>query len=363
MTKINTIAMAVAALAASLSVSAQTQSTEYNPSWYLSPSIFKAQADTQVGADKDSTGLGLRMGKAVSPYWDVQLGITGMRPADNVPRLRQTTLGLDGLYMFSRDKLRPFALLGVGLQRDEVENGIVKTAQTSPFLSVGVGVQASLTEQLGLQLDFRRNHAYLDNGDNYNNINTAGYDTASSNRVTLSLNFAFDKPTAVRYAAPAAPMPNPVMTEPAPTPYVAPAPAPAPMAAVTVPPRYERYTLKATELFGFDSSTLQMPQTRLDEIATALIANRDVSNVVITGYTDRIGSNKYNQALSQRRANAVKEYLTGKGLDANRLNAMGKGEANPVVMCTEKKMAALIVCLEPNRRVEIDQITVQRRVQ
>jgi len=157
----------------------------------------------------------------------------------------------------------------------------------------------------------------------------------------------------------------------APAPYVAPA-ALAPVSEVIVaapppppppPPRFEKYTLSATELFAFDSAELRMPQPKLDEIANALSSNHEIDNVVITGYTDRIGSGKYNQKLSERRAVAVKSYLTGKGIDANRLKAEGKGEANPVVVCTDKKRPALIKCLEPNRRVEVEKITIERRVQ
>jgi OOP family OmpA-OmpF porin len=46
---------------------------------------------------------------------------------------------------------------------------------------------------------------------------------------------------------------------------------------------------------------------------------------------------------------------------ANRLKAEGKGKANPVVQCNNKKRADLIACLEPNRRVEVEQITIERR--
>ena len=121
--------------------------------------------------------------------------------------------------------------------------------------------------------------------------------------------------------------------------------------------------MSATELFSFDSSVLRQPQPKLDEIANVLKQNPQVANVRITGYTDRIGSDKYNQGLSQRRADAVKTYLVSDGVDGSRLATMGKGKADPVVQCSDKNRAALIKCLEPNRRVEVEDITVEKRVQ
>lgn len=135
-----------------------------------------------------------------------------------------------------------------------------------------------------------------------------------------------------------------------------PAPAPAPAS------RIERLTLSATELFDFDRATLKMPQPKLDEIADVMLRNAQIDRLTITGHTDRIGGDEYNQKLSQRRADAVKAYLVAKGVAPHRLVAVGKGEAEPIVQCAQKDQAALIRCLEPNRRVVVEQITVERRI-
>ena len=150
---------------------------------------------------------------------------------------------------------------------------------------------------------------------------------------------------------------------PAPVAAVLPPPPPAPVVAPPPPaPRFEKYTLSSTELFGFDSDTLHLPQPKLDEIAAALNTDGGPRQIVIVGYTDRLGAPEYNLKLSERRANSVKNYIASKGVDASRLQVVGKGEADPVVQCTETKKAALIECLKPNRRVEIDQVVVERKV-
>jgi OmpA-OmpF porin, OOP family len=106
-----------------------------------------------------------------------------------------------------------------------------------------------------------------------------------------------------------------------------------------------------------------MPQPKLDEIASMMNANPQIPTVTVSGHTDRLGTDQYNQSLSQRRAAAVKAYLVKQGVAANRINAVGRGEKQPVVQCSEKARPALIKCLEPNRRVEVESITVERKVQ
>jgi len=80
------------------------------------------------------------------------------------------------------------------------------------------------------------------------------------------------------------------------------------------------------------------------------------------GYTDRIGSDANNQALSEARARTVADFLIGKGLPADKVSIQGNGESNPVTgtQCDAvKARAALIDCLAPDRRVEVRVTGVQ----
>jgi len=82
--------------------------------------------------------------------------------------------------------------------------------------------------------------------------------------------------------------------------------------------------------------------------------------VLLIGHADRIGSEAYNQKLSQRRADAVRAYLIDQGIEAKRIETAAKGESEPVVSCdnvkgmVNSKNRKLVVCLQPNRRVEVD---------
>src|ERR1700736_4868951 len=84
--------------------------------------------------------------------------------------------------------------------------------------------------------------------------------------------------------------------------------------------------------------------------------------VVATGYTDRIGSDKYNDRLSLRRAQAVKAYLVSKGIEANRIYTEGKGKRNPVTTgCNQKNHKQLVACLAPDRRVEVEVVGTSKQ--
>jgi outer membrane protein OmpA-like peptidoglycan-associated protein len=112
---------------------------------------------------------------------------------------------------------------------------------------------------------------------------------------------------------------------PPPAPRVAPPPPPPP------PPLAEakRIVLRGIN-FDFNKSNIKREfEPVLDEAARILQENPAV-RVSVEGHTDSIGSEAYNQRLSERRANAVKRYLVAHGVAADRLEAVGKGESQPV---------------------------------
>lgn len=100
-------------------------------------------------------------------------------------------------------------------------------------------------------------------------------------------------------------------------------------------------------LFDFDTSKLNSGGTgHLDKLAMFL-ARYPKRTAQIEGYTDSVGTKRYNQDLSQRRADAVKSFLVGQGIAADRLDASGKGMDSPVADNASEAGR------QQNRRVEV----------
>jgi len=113
-------------------------------------------------------------------------------------------------------------------------------------------------------------------------------------------------------------------------------------------------TLSGSVLFRSAQSTLlPQAQEKLDQVAKALLAI-PARNLIVEGHTDSQGSDAYNQGLSQRRADAVREYLVQRGYPADRIQARGKGEGSPMAKNSSAEGRA------NNRRVEI---VIEREVQ
>ncbi len=154
-----------------------------------------------------------------------------------------------------------------------------------------------------------------------------------------------------------------LVKKPAPAPRVAPPPPPTPPAKPAAPkkepakPVPQKINFSGDALFDFDKSVLK-PEGKgmLDDLVRTLAgANYDV--ILAIGHTDRIGSAAYNQKLSERRANAAKDYLVSKGIAASRVTAEGRGKKQPITKpgeCRGLPRTKLIACLQPDRRVDVE---------
>ncbi|MFK3738500.1 outer membrane protein OmpA [Massilia sp. TN1-12] len=135
----------------------------------------------------------------------------------------------------------------------------------------------------------------------------------------------------------------------APPPPAAPAPeAPAPVTAPAPVPTSEKVSYSADAFFDFDKAVLKPAgQASLDDLVSKL-KDINLEVIIAVGHTDSVGTDAYNQKLSVRRAEAVKAYLQGKGVESSRIYTEGKGESQPVADNKTAEGRA------KNRRVEIE---------
>ncbi|MFZ2991163.1 outer membrane protein OmpA [Ideonella sp.] len=137
-------------------------------------------------------------------------------------------------------------------------------------------------------------------------------------------------------AAPAAPVAPPA-------PVVPPVAKPVPAAPVS-----EKVTYAADAFYDFDKAVLKPEaKAKLDDLV-AKTAGMNLEVIIAVGHTDSVGNDAYNQKLSVKRSESVKEYLVGKGVEKNRVYTEGKGEKQPVADNKTSEGRA------KNRRVEIE---------
>jgi len=129
---------------------------------------------------------------------------------------------------------------------------------------------------------------------------------------------------------------------------VAPPPAPAPVPEAAPVPTSEKVSYSADAFFDFDKAILKPAgKASLDELSSKL-GGMNLEVIIAVGHTDSVGTDAYNQKLSIRRAEAVKAYLKGKGIEETRIYTEGKGESQP------KADNATAEGRAQNRRVEIE---------
>jgi OOP family OmpA-OmpF porin len=246
-------------------------------------------------------------------------------PESLTGKWRLRNVGIMGRYHIGQSKIRPFLAVGLGSLKHR------NSADDSSSLSAsfGGGVQGQFTEHFSGfgQILWRTD------GDDTSQPNFNSY-TDLIYSIGLSFDFGGQSappPAPPPPAPPPAPPPNPdldgdgVLNEHDKCPNTRPG------AVVDLDGCEVEAVIELEGVhFDFDKATLR-PEARdvLDQ-AAALLDKHDRVVVEIAGHTDSKGSEDYNQGLSERRANAVRDYLTGQGVRASRLSAKGYGESRPV---------------------------------
>ncbi|EOD54486.1 porin OmpA [Aeromonas molluscorum] len=216
----------------------------------------------------------------------------------------------------------------------------LETSDTRVSPLAGLGLTYKLNDALDLQARYR----YMWN---VSDLSTAAYNTSDDN-------YKSNQSVATME----------VVYHPFRTSYVEPVAAPV-VEEVVAPVIVEKnFTMSSDVLFAFGKSTLKPEGVdALNGLYQQIIdAQPKDGSAVVVGYSDRIGSDAFNQKLSEARARTVADFLVGKGMAAGKVSIEGQGEANPVTgnQCDGiKAKAQLISCLAPDRRVEVRVAGVQ----
>jgi OOP family OmpA-OmpF porin len=341
-----------------------SSSTTYDGRWYIAPTVGGYYNDTDRNTNSRQVYYGLGVGKFISSNASIDLFI------DRTKRDRDSLTGGGNnggtwgsnnygvaarFYAGAWDAWRPYLLAGVmgSYHQDSNDRG------WSPAAELGVGVSKTITDSS----DIRAEAGYRYDWDDKTNRSESGYGDWFLGFSVVS-----------RFGAPPA----------APAPAVAPAPAPAdcstmdsdgdgvndcddkcpatPAGTIVGPdgcPQKVVIDLRGVN-FKFDrpkkgetniGPSLQEPTSEslgvLDQAVDTLQRYPTVK-VMVAGYTDSVGTDTYNQGLSERRAKIVFEYLTAHGIDASRLEGpTGHGEADPIDSNDTKEGRAR------NRRTEL----------
>jgi len=230
-------------------------------------------------------------------------------------------------------------------------NGTVVVLNANPSarktnFNGGVGLQYSFNPSFQMRAEFER---FV--------VNNPVGDHGAVTLATIGLIFPFGRTMTPKprmaeavYVAPE-PVPAPVYVAP---PVVVAPPPPRPFVA----PPARRLTFSAESLFAFNRSDISADGKMALDKFTNDTRGTTYDTIIVEGHTDRIGSDSYNQALSERRAMAVKTYLVSTDrLQAAKISAAGKGESTPVTKSSDcvgnSATPKLIACLAPDRRVDV----------
>jgi len=322
----------LSALVVSAPLAAQQQGQDpLDNRFYIAPFATYTIPDDDRKAD-NGWGGGLAIGKPINRYLNLELrGTYEYLDNDDGPGAYKIwSADADALFFFRREGFQPYLVAGIGGIRDNVKNYYDPSLPYSEqhhrwslAANGGVGFLVPISDHVLLRADGRYRWD-ANQGDIRDEDNFGDWIISAGLQIPIG-----EKPRAA----------------------VTPPPA-APAAARTI-------ELSADALFAFNKAVLS-PQGmgELDRFLQEL-QGASFSSILVVGHTDPFGTDGYNLQLSQRRADAVMNYMVSRGVPADRIRAEGRGESQLKVTPEEcaargaKSRAALIACYQPNRRVEV----------
>ncbi|QOW19981.1 OmpA family protein [Lysobacter ciconiae] len=328
-----------AALLAGLAFASAANAQEFDDRWYLTGSTGFNLQDSDRGTN-DAPFLALGLGKFVSPNWSIDGELNYQNPnfdANQDLNWSQYGISLDARYHFLAEgrNWNPYLLMGLGYQRAEEEfdafpnpNSPGQRVDGNLAAKVGAGLQANMG-RFGVRTELAYRGDFDDQSVHNPNESWFG-DLLATVGVIIPLG------------------PEPVAA-------VAPAPvAPAPAAPVEEAPIPVTIDLRGVN-FEFDKSNLRPDAVSVLNEAAQILQRYPELRVEVAGHTDSKGSDAYNQALSERRASAVYDYLTSNGVDAGRLvGPNGYGESRPIAPNTNPDGSDNPAGRAENRRTELN---------
>ncbi|TVQ29302.1 MAG: OmpA family protein [Wenzhouxiangella sp.] len=318
-----------AGLLASQAVSADS---DFDNRWYIAPGVGLVFMDSDRGVNGEAVVSSFSVGRFFTPDFSLDLrhdrysnNISGVPSGMNRFKLRN--YGLVGRYHLANfDGVRPYVLVGAGIQQHDS----IFDKGRDAYGAVGLGLSHAFNDRVSLRLE---GEARYDNDRESLNRSSGFWDWMVSSSLKIKLGAA--------PAPPPEPAPAPAAPPPRPAPPPPPPPAPEPEPEVI-------FEFDATVTFGLDSAQLRPGAiAELNEAAALLNLHPEITRIEVAGHTCDLGPAAHNQGLSERRAQAVRDFLVDNGVSADRLVVRGYGEDRPKVANTSDRNR------QQNRRVEL----------
>lgn len=281
------------------SLLATTLTAGANEGLYMGPSMtgYYLDSDRVISGHNDSMVGGLNLGYRFANDWALELGAGRDVSGDDMDVAK-----LDFIRWFGDDSAswRPYFVLGVSYFDLNDAANVWPDEDYTTQGAIGLGFSKMVNSHWEFRSDVRLLHK-IDGGESGTN----------DGALNFALNYYFNAPAVAPVAA----------AEPAP------APAPAPAAE----PDVRTITVRLNVEFEFDKAVVRaIYGDELQAIANAMKVHDDIE-LVLEGHTDFIGSDQYNQSLSERRAAAVKVKLVEMyGIAPSRISSVGYGESRPI---------------------------------